>query len=132
VLWGHQVAGSSPAAETIFTILRRDFGGHGSMAEPRIVSALMSVRLRLVTPSVGIQPSSCRFSNIRFNARTGRLRCHCRSGASREHRCGDRHPAPGPEAPEACKAIGPVIEAQEEEGFISAVARLRPWVTFKA
>jgi tRNA-splicing ligase RtcB len=36
------------------------------------------------------------------------------------------------EAPEAYKPIGPVIDAQEEAGLISAVARLRPWVTFKA
>lgn len=36
------------------------------------------------------------------------------------------------EAPQAYKPIGPVIEAQEEAGLISAVARLRPWVTFKA
>lgn len=36
------------------------------------------------------------------------------------------------EAPEAYKPIGPVIEAQEEAGLICSVARLRPWVTFKA
>ena len=36
------------------------------------------------------------------------------------------------EAPEAYKPIGPVIEAQEEAGLISPIARLRPWVTFKA
>jgi tRNA-splicing ligase RtcB len=36
------------------------------------------------------------------------------------------------EAPQAYKPIGPVIEAQEDAGLISAVARLRPWVTFKA
>jgi tRNA-splicing ligase RtcB len=30
------------------------------------------------------------------------------------------------EAPEAYKPIGPVIEAQEEAGLISVVARLRP------
>ena len=36
------------------------------------------------------------------------------------------------EAPEAYKPIGPVIEAQEEAGLIDGVARLRPWVTFKA
>lgn len=36
------------------------------------------------------------------------------------------------EAPEAYKPIGPVIEAQEQAGLIDAVARLQPWVTFKA
>ncbi len=36
------------------------------------------------------------------------------------------------EAPTAYKRIGPVISAQEEQGMIRAVARLRPWVTFKA
>ncbi|WKB55769.1 RtcB family protein [Eleftheria terrae] len=36
------------------------------------------------------------------------------------------------EAPEAYKPIGPVIESQEEAGLISPIARLRPWVTFKA
>ncbi|HEY9028778.1 MAG TPA: RtcB family protein, partial [Burkholderiaceae bacterium] len=36
------------------------------------------------------------------------------------------------EAPQAYKPIGPVIEAQEQAGLIRAVARLRPWVTFKA
>jgi tRNA-splicing ligase RtcB len=36
------------------------------------------------------------------------------------------------EAPDAYKPIGPVIEAQEEAGLIRPVARLRPWVTFKA
>jgi tRNA-splicing ligase RtcB len=36
------------------------------------------------------------------------------------------------EAPEAYKAIGPVIEAQETAGMISSIAKLRPWVTFKA
>lgn len=36
------------------------------------------------------------------------------------------------EAPEAYKPIGPVIEAQEEASLIKTVARLRPWVTFKA
>jgi len=36
------------------------------------------------------------------------------------------------EAPGAYKPIGPVIEAQEEAGLIRPVARLRPWVTFKA
>lgn len=36
------------------------------------------------------------------------------------------------EAPVAYKRIGPVIEAQEEAGLIQGVARLKPWVTFKA
>ncbi len=36
------------------------------------------------------------------------------------------------EAPQAYKPIGPVMEAQEEAGLIQAVARVRPWVTFKA
>ena len=36
------------------------------------------------------------------------------------------------EAPTAYKQIGPVIDAQVEAGLISPVARLRPWVTFKA
>lgn len=36
------------------------------------------------------------------------------------------------EAPEAYKPIGPVIEAQEKAGLIRPIARLRPWVTFKA
>jgi len=36
------------------------------------------------------------------------------------------------EAPEAYKPIGPVIDAQREAGLIEPVARLRPWVTFKA
>jgi tRNA-splicing ligase RtcB len=36
------------------------------------------------------------------------------------------------EAPSAYKPIGPVIEAQEQAGLITPVARLRPWVTFKA
>ena len=36
------------------------------------------------------------------------------------------------EAPAAYKRIGPVIEAQETAGMISPVARLRPWMTFKA
>jgi tRNA-splicing ligase RtcB len=36
------------------------------------------------------------------------------------------------EAPEAYKPIGPVIQAQEEAGLIQCVAKLRPWVTFKA
>jgi tRNA-splicing ligase RtcB len=35
------------------------------------------------------------------------------------------------EAPEAYKAIGPVIQAQETAGMISSIAKLRPWVTFK-
>jgi len=36
------------------------------------------------------------------------------------------------EAPTAYKPIGPVIEAQEQAGLIHGVARLRPWITFKA
>ncbi|MFC4159515.1 RtcB family protein [Chitinimonas lacunae] len=36
------------------------------------------------------------------------------------------------EAPGAYKPIGPVIEAQESAGLIAPIARLRPWVTFKA
>ena len=36
------------------------------------------------------------------------------------------------EAPQAYKPIGPVIQAQEDSGLIRPVARLRPWVTFKA
>lgn len=36
------------------------------------------------------------------------------------------------EAPEAYKPIGPVIDAQRDAGLIEPVARLRPWVTFKA
>ena len=36
------------------------------------------------------------------------------------------------EAPQAYKPIGPVLEAQEQAGLIRSVARLRPWVTFKA
>ncbi len=36
------------------------------------------------------------------------------------------------EAPWAYKPIGPVIESQERAGLITPVARLRPWVTFKA
>ena len=36
------------------------------------------------------------------------------------------------EAPEAYKPIGPVIDAQTEAGLIDGVAKLRPWVTFKA
>lgn len=36
------------------------------------------------------------------------------------------------EAPQAYKPIGPVIDAQTEAGLIQPVARLRPWVTFKA
>ena len=35
-------------------------------------------------------------------------------------------------APQAYKPIGPVLEAQEQAGLIRSVARLRPWVTFKA
>jgi tRNA-splicing ligase RtcB len=36
------------------------------------------------------------------------------------------------EAPQAYKPIGPVIDAQTQAGLIRGVARLRPWVTFKA
>ena len=36
------------------------------------------------------------------------------------------------EAPEAYKPIGPVIDAQVESRLIDTVARLRPWLTFKA
>jgi len=36
------------------------------------------------------------------------------------------------EAPSAYKPIGPVITAQEDAGLIQAVARFRPWITFKA
>lgn len=36
------------------------------------------------------------------------------------------------EAPHAYKPIGPVIDAQREAGLIAPVARMRPWVTFKA
>jgi tRNA-splicing ligase RtcB len=36
------------------------------------------------------------------------------------------------EAPESYKAIGPVIEVQETAGMISSIAKLKPWVTFKA
>ncbi len=36
------------------------------------------------------------------------------------------------EAPHAYKPIGPVIDAQVESRLIARVARLRPWVTFKA
>ena len=36
------------------------------------------------------------------------------------------------EAPGAYKPIGPVIESQSEAGLIQPVARLRPWLTFKA
>ena len=36
------------------------------------------------------------------------------------------------EAPQAYKPIGPVIDAQVQARLIEAVARLRPWVTFKA
>ena len=32
----------------------------------------------------------------------------------------------------ALDGLGPVIEAQAEAGLIAPVARLRPWVTFKA
>ena len=35
-------------------------------------------------------------------------------------------------APQEYKPIGPVLEAQEQAGLIRSVARLRPWVTFKA
>ncbi len=36
------------------------------------------------------------------------------------------------EAPMAYKKIGPVIAAQEEAGMLRSVARLKPWLTFKA
>lgn len=36
------------------------------------------------------------------------------------------------EAPGAYKPVGPVIEAQENAQMIQSVARLRPWITFKA
>lgn len=36
------------------------------------------------------------------------------------------------EAPQAYKPIGPVVQSQEEAGLIRAIARLRPWITFKA
>lgn len=36
------------------------------------------------------------------------------------------------EAPQAYKPIGPVIDAQVAAGLIEGVARLRPWLTFKA
>lgn len=36
------------------------------------------------------------------------------------------------EAPQAYKPIGPVIDAQESAGLITAAVKLRPWVTFKA
>lgn len=36
------------------------------------------------------------------------------------------------EAPSAYKAIGPVIDAQEEAGLVAAAVRLKPWMTFKA
>lgn len=36
------------------------------------------------------------------------------------------------EAPQAYKPIGPVIDAQTEAGLIESIARLRPWLTFKA
>ena len=49
--WEHGVAGSNPAAETNSYHSMRAFGrGRSSMAEPRIVDPLMSVRLRPVTP----------------------------------------------------------------------------------
>lgn len=36
------------------------------------------------------------------------------------------------EAPGAYKPIGPVLESQQENGLLQPVARLRPWITFKA
>ncbi|MBD2792538.1 RtcB family protein [Xenorhabdus szentirmaii] len=36
------------------------------------------------------------------------------------------------EAPEAYKPITPVIEIQEQAGLIQSIARVRPWITFKA
>jgi tRNA-splicing ligase RtcB (3'-phosphate/5'-hydroxy nucleic acid ligase) len=36
------------------------------------------------------------------------------------------------EAPHAYKPIGAVIDARVDAGLIEGVARLRPWVTFKA
>ena len=36
------------------------------------------------------------------------------------------------EAPAAYKPIGPVLAAQEQAGLIEAMARLKPWLTFKA
>ena len=36
------------------------------------------------------------------------------------------------EAPIAYKKIGPVIDVQESSGLIRPLARLRPWITFKA
>lgn len=36
------------------------------------------------------------------------------------------------ESPMAYKDIGPVISSQIEQGLISSVAKLKPWVTFKA
>ncbi|OTA16887.1 RNA-splicing ligase RtcB [Xenorhabdus vietnamensis] len=36
------------------------------------------------------------------------------------------------EAPEAYKPITPVIEIQEQAGLIQSVARIKPWITFKA
>ncbi|WP_426575863.1 RtcB family protein [Xenorhabdus stockiae] len=36
------------------------------------------------------------------------------------------------EAPSAYKPITPVIEVQEQAGLIKSVARVRPWITFKA
>ncbi|HEY1398270.1 MAG TPA: RtcB family protein [Roseateles sp.] len=36
------------------------------------------------------------------------------------------------EAPEAYKPIGPVIDAQTSAALVEGVAKLRPWMTFKA
>ena len=36
------------------------------------------------------------------------------------------------EAPAAYKPIGPVLATQEQAGLIEAMARLKPWLTFKA
>nr|WP_237613213.1 RtcB family protein [Pectobacterium carotovorum] len=36
------------------------------------------------------------------------------------------------EAPAAYKPVAPVIDIQEQSGLIQPVARLRPWLTFKA
>ncbi|KAA9001363.1 RtcB family protein [Affinibrenneria salicis] len=36
------------------------------------------------------------------------------------------------EAPAAYKPVTPVIEVQEQAGLIQRIARLRPWITFKA
>jgi tRNA-splicing ligase RtcB len=36
------------------------------------------------------------------------------------------------EAPEAYKPIGPVMDAQEQAGLVTPVARLKPWLTLKA